>query len=103
MNISYIVFINEKLPLAKGNEHLCHFKQISRPARVGKSVSSVVCLVGSPSSSLLMEDQLHLTACNRVISIVFFLEGGEGGTKQTKKKPKHKPTQLTGGSFVKWS
>lgn len=88
MNISYIVFINEKFSLAKGNEHLCHFEQISCPARVGKSVS----LVGSPSSSLLMEDQLHLTACNRVISIFW---GGEGEHTKT--------TQLSGGSFIKWS
>jgi len=72
MNIFYIVFISEKLSLAKGNVYLCHFKQISHPARVGKSVSSVTCLVGSPSTSLLMEDQLHFTACKRVVSGVLF-------------------------------
>lgn len=99
MNISYIVFINEKLPLAKGNEHLCHFKQISRPARVGKSVSSVVCLVGSPSSSLLMEDQLHLTACNRVISIFFFFGGGGGGNKTDKEKTKTQTHPTDWGFF----
>lgn len=60
MNISSIIFMNKKLSLAKGNENLCHFEQILILPRVGKSISSVTCLVCSTSSSLLMEDQLHL-------------------------------------------
>lgn len=71
MNVSCFVFINKKLPLAKGNKHLCHFEKISHLARVGKAVSHIAYSIGCPSSHLLMDDQLHLTACNRIISISF--------------------------------
>lgn len=103
MNISSIIFMNKKLSLAKGNENLCHFEQILILPRVGKSISSVTCLVCSTSSSLLMEDQLHLAIKFGFGRVLFSFLLKQNKPKNTTKKPNTQTTQLSGSSFIKWS